>query len=695
MMFLWQRFGYNLTILDDLEKFEDARSKALANKEGVIAFDTEATGLHLIKAKPFLIGFGFDKEIFIYQPTIEMNNEFYKIAKAFKYLLAHNAKFDYHMMANFGTPIPDDVNIGCTLSLARLTDYVDSMDSLSLEALGHKLVHPESKKGKDVIKAHLRELGAVRYSSIRKWVNESDLKISYSAFKQIMTSKIQHIDTEYDKEIEEVNRLFPEPNYEDSYKDKPNLMINYLADDILLVLEIYRKLINVLDAVDKNRNTWHRENKLINVVANMERGGMLVDIDYLKRSRVLVSNYRDNLYRWLWRITGEVFSSMQHQKIARYFEKRHGYLLTSTDFDSLENVLKTYKSNKVAVKVAEILLELRTLDKWLTTYIDGMLNRIYNGRVYSDINNSGTNTGRVSGDMQQQPKYALKSKRGKELFHPRRVFINDEGHTNFYIDFSNMELRVQAYYTMITSGGDFAMCRAFMPFLCSHLMTGKLYDPLVDKKEWDSGMWIDENGEPWVKLDLHSETTRKAFPEIPDNDPKFKEYYRELGKRANFTKNYGGGKKALMDNLGVTEEVANRLNNGYYAAFPKVLDYQSWVDKQINTYGFAENLFGRKYYFQDTRFSYRGYNYLIQGSCADYVKFKEIELHNFLKDYESRMVMPIHDEIVFSIKNGEEHIVSKIKEILEDADCMMPTVPMVAEVSYTEQNWADKKSYKL
>jgi len=232
-----------------------------------------------------------------------------------------------------------------------------------------------------------------------------------------------------------------------------------------------------------------------------------------------------------------------------------------------------------------------------------------------------------------------------------------------------------------------------MPFKCTNILTGELFNPATDKDSWNSGMWVTEDGAPWVKLDLHSETTKKAFPEVDINDPEFQKTYRELGKRANFTKNYGGGKRALIDNLGVTEEVANKLNNGYYSAFPKVLDYQSWVDKNVRTYGFVENLFGRRYYFKDTSFSYRGYNYLIQGSCADYVKLKEIELSEFLEPYESKMVMPIHDEIVFSIRNGEEHLISKIKEILDNADIMMPLVPMVSEVKYTLTNWAEKKEY--
>lgn len=690
-MFLWQKLGYSLNFL---ESEEDFKKIDYSGKE-VIAFDTESTGLHIMKSLPFLVGFGFGKDIYIYEPSLEKNSLFFNIAKESKYCLAHNAKFDYHMMYNFGSKIPKEVNIADTYALGRITDYVDSMEGLSLEALGTKLVHQDSKVGKKIISEHINQINARRLKSIREWIKSLDTNFSYSSFMTAYKKRVNYVEHEWDEYFNEMERIFPEVNYEDSYKEKPNLMKNYLADDVVLVLEIFKRLEDVLDVVDRDRKTWHRENKLIRVVGDMERNGMPADIDYLLKSRSDLMKYKDVLYRGLQKHTGEDWSSGQHKKIAHYFANRHGIYLSSTDFDSLESVCKSPSNAKLPKKVAKLIVDLRTVDKWLSTYVEGMLNRIENGRVYSDINNSGTNTGRVSGDMQQQPKYPLKTRWGREIFHPRKVFINEEGHTNFYIDFSNMELRVQAQYTIFTSGGDFAMCRAFMPFQCKNVLTGEIYTPLRDKDTWNSGLWVDENGEPWQALDLHTETTKKAFPEVSESHPDFKNYYRDLGKRANFTKNYGGGKRALIDNLGVDEETASKLNNGYYEAFPKVLEYQSWVDKQIRTYGFIENLFGRRYYFNDTSYSYRGYNYLIQGSCADYVKLKEIQLSEILEDYASKMIMPIHDEIIFSIKHGEEHIIPVIKQVLEDANIMMPHVPMVADVSYTDSSWANKKGYNL
>lgn len=692
-MFLWQKLKYKLIFLDNPESFEALNKSFTEESPNIVAFDTETTGLHIIKDKPFLIGFGFHDKIYIYEQEKWRNDFLYSLVKRphVGYFIAHHAKFDYHMMKNVGSPIPKGIKIADSLALARITDYVDSLASIGLEHLGATLVDPESKFAGKVIKKHLEEINKSRRLLIKKYVSENIKNISYTKFNELRRNKVQFVDTDLDKHFDKVDELAPAANYLDSYIEKPGLMINYLADDVVLVLEICKVLLPILDEVDKDRKTWHRENELIRVVGDMERIGMRADINYLLSSRLRVMDYKERLYEKLHSITDLKFTVGQSKVIKEMFANKYKIGMLATDENALEEVCSVYDGD--AVTVAKLILELRTVEKWLSTYINGMLNRIYHGKVYTEINNSGASTGRVSSDLQQQPKEGLKDSAGNELFHPRKIFINDDGYRNFYIDFSNMELRVQAQYTLYTSDGDLNMCRAFMPFKCYDSVTGEMYDLVKDKKRWNEPVWVYEDGTPWTKLDLHTETTKKAFPNIDPDSQEFKEHYRSLGKRANFLKNYGGGKGALIVKLKITEDVADALNRGYYQAFPKVLDYQRWVDNKVRTYGNIENLMGRRYYFQDTNFSYRGYNYLIQGSCADYVKEKEIELFRFLEPYQSRMVMPIHDEIIFSIKRGEEHIVPKLKAIMEDADIIMPQVPMVAEVEYSETNWAEKESW--
>ncbi|MFA6691502.1 MAG: DNA polymerase, partial [Saccharofermentanales bacterium] len=297
---------------------------------------------------------------------------------------------------------------------------------------------------------------------------------------------------------------------------------------------------------------------------------------------------------------------------------------------------------------------------------------------------------------QQQPKEALKTRDGKELFHPRKAFVTDEGKSIYYFDYKNMELRVQALYTILVNDGDgdLNLCQAFVPFKYKSMFTGEEYDFEKDYNDWDSGEWVDEDGNPWIAVDVHTASTLQAFPDKSVDDPDFA-HYRSLGKRANFAKNYGSGASKIAQSLRISEELAKAFSDGYYKAFPKIKDYQRYVEDSIYVKGYIENLFGRRYYFRETGNSYKGYNYLIQGFGADLLKLKEIEVDKFLRKggYKSKMLMVVHDEVQVLVEHGEEAIVPKIAEILENCREYSKYIPMTCDVEVTHTNWADKEGY--
>lgn len=710
-MYLWQKYKYKVRFLAHDKDFIDVKNLFIKLKPKVVAFDTETTGLHIVKDKPFLVGFGFHDRLYVYEPTEWRNNYFFKLASAknVEYVIGHNVKFDYHMFRNFGTPVPESVNLGDTMTVARLTDYADSPGSMSLEGLAKLHVDESASFGSKAIREHINQLNRIRLNKIKEYVNSNreEIGLTYTEFRLRYGKKVQHVEDELQKHFDYVDDNFPELTYEDSYIDKPTLMINYLYDDIVMTLRLFNKLFPILEHVDKDLRTFKRENKLIRVVGDMESNGMNIDIEYLKESRKRVIEYTDEVYNKLWELAdiknivkehestyngllanNPNFTVGQHGVIKDLFATKYKIGMISTDLAALTEISEVEEYPEEARKIASLIIELRTLNKWLSTYIEGQLNKLHNGRLYTNINNNGAVTGRVSSDLQQQPTSALLTADGEELFHPRKPFINDEGFKNYYIDFSNMELRVQAYYTMLTSGGDLNMCRAFIPFKYKNVLTSEEYDVEKDVDNYDSDVWVDDNGDKWSPVDLHTATTLKAFPHIKTDDDDFKSF-RDLGKRANFLKNYGGGRNALQSSLRVSPEIAEALDKGYYEAFPKILDYQRWVDENIKLHGFVENLYGRRYYFQDTQASYRGYNYLIQGSCADYVKDKQIQLHEYLKDKESVMLMPIHDEIIFSIKDGEEYIIPELVRIMQDAKSFVPYIPMLVGVESSDTNWAE------
>ena len=254
------------------------------------------------------------------------------------------------------------------------------------------------------------------------------------------------------------------------------------------------------------------------------------------------------------------------------------------------------------------------------------------------------------------------------------------------------------------------MCRAYMPYKCVRVAGEddigcglcQYYFEEFDMnnpdmlKNFSKYEWFlkEDTKIKWTPTDLHSETTKHAFPNLDVNSDEFKKK-RKLGKRANFLKVYQGGVVALMESLDIPREVAEVLDGAFYKAFPRIRDYQDWVTQHLTQYGYVENLYGRRYYMNDSKWFYKGCNYLIQGTCADMVKIFEINVHNYLKRnrLKSKMVLPIHDEIMLLVHKDEMFVIEEVKRIMEDVGDVIKNIPMISEPEISKTNWAEKEEY--
>lgn len=637
------------------------------SKHDWIAIDTETTGLHLKADRPFLITLTFDDKSRAIDldpsnsvPTaikfeVLLQRVFDEIKK-FKYVVGHNIKFDLHMLANIGINYETD-NITDTMILARLALDTDEVFSLALKSLAKKYVDEDADSYQKVIKGALAQLK-----------------------RDITAGRLSLFDLETNSD---------EPSYYDVFKmpEYRQAMIDYALNDTEITLKLALKLRDIV--MERNQvETWQLEDKLILPLFRMERVGLKIDREYLKERKAFFENYISEKRAELHRLTGENFNVGQHRNIKDWFNK-NGLKLASSDDKAMEYVVSTAEGK--LQEVAKIIQELRSVEKWYSVYIVRMLEKSeYDGRAYTQVNANSAITGRLSSDFQQFPKYPIYNSEGKELFHPRRmVVVTGEGYnTMAFLDYSQIELRVQANYTYDISGGDLNMCRAYMPHMCIDAYNVD-FDPIEHKKDIFTKDWYKvESGDLWTPTDLHSATTKEAFPDVDENSKEFKRL-RGLGKSTNFAKNYGATKNALIEQFGFDEDVAAKLDKAYYQAFPKILDYQALVRKAYYQRGFVRNMYGRRYYMRDKRFVYRLYNYLVQGSCADMLKSKIVEVDKLLAPYKSRFQMNIHDEMSFEIYDGEEFLIDKIKEVMENIPGM--TIPIVAEVEVTKTNWAEKR----
>jgi DNA polymerase-1 len=261
-----------------------------------------------------------------------------------------------------------------------------------------------------------------------------------------------------------------------------------------------------------------------------------------------------------------------------------------------------------------------------------------------------------------------------------------------YLDYSQIELRLQAFYTILVGDPDLNLCRAYMPFRCVDSQGNRYdYENPEHIKRWKEPWFLEEDPtKVWVPTDVHGATTCLAFDITPEDEEY--DHLRGAGKRTNFAKNYGAGESRIRVMFpGLTDEQVKKIDQAYYTAFPGVKTYHEYCYRIAQVSAFAENLFGIRYYGVS---GHNLINMLIQGSGAFFLKWKIRQLWEYAQEHQvkSRMQMNIHDEISWEKHREETDVFFIYKAIMEDWPDTW--VPIVAEMEVTHSSWADKKKVR-
>lgn len=709
-----------------------------SRKPKLMTYDTETTGLHVMADKPFKGAVCFNNEVYVFDTTYDILRWFPRWCKEVKVLVGHNLPFDLNMTANIigeEAALESDnfMDTQATVLLASeaVSERRGGID-LKLKKLAVQYIDPNANQYELAVKKWMKKADNDAnkiLTAMIKGVVISNQEIKYGKTGKPLKPKT-YTRTLFD-EMLKANELTPELQElydawkEDyppvTYDDVPDeIMLPYLAVDVILTQLLAEKTLPIV--VNNNQEkAMEFENKIIPVVVRMARVGLDVDRTYLEESRVRMVAAIEKCYKELWSITeklGFKFNVGQHPTVKKYYESK-GIHLESSDSDHLK---------KVGDRESQLITRLRTLEKWLSTYIDKILrDSEYDGKFYTLLRPFKAVSGRFSGDAQQFPKFPLKDDDGTIIFESRRAFKGEW----VFQDFSQVELRVAGHWTTFF-GYDENLCKAYMPYQCKHYVTGIEYDPTnyatretwKDKRPeftWEQldvqmkeagdndprndsaavkygwSVWVDpKTNDYWRQTDLHQATADEAVNYLVTNghqeiaDSHSKKEWRQLGKRANFLLLYQGTVKALMEAIGVDEITAQALYNGFKASFPGLDTYAKMVTKQMNKRGYCVNPFGRRYYLSDPSQFYCIANYMIQGTCAYDLKDKMIRIDDFLmtSGAKTRMVLCVHDEIIFTKVAGEEHIIEQCVAIMEDSSLL--NMPLVSEKEVTNTYWSEK-----
>jgi len=394
------------------------------------------------------------------------------------------------------------------------------------------------------------------------------------------------------------------------------------------------------------------EMPLLFTLAAMERKGVLVDAALLGQMSEELGELLSISEEKIHRLAGERFninSPKQLQailfdklKLPRGKKTKEGY---STDMDVLANLAKSHELP------AEI-LSYRSLAKLKSTYVDalpGLINK-ETGRIHTSYNQTVTTTGRLSSSNPNLQNIPIRTVEGKRI---RQAFIAPPGCVLISADYSQIELRVLAHLS-----GDPALLDAFA---------------------------ADE--------DIHTRTASDVFgvfPEMVSPD------MRRQAKVINFGILYGMSAFGLAKELGVPQKTAQTYIDGYFARYQKVREYLDGILEGARRDGFVCTILNRRRYLPELKsnipavrqFAERmAINAPIQGSAADLIKVAMVNIDRLLEErnFDARLIMQVHDELVLEAPEAEKEDVMKlVKNEMEEV--VKLKVPLKVEIA-SGRNW--------
>jgi DNA polymerase-1 len=425
----------------------------------------------------------------------------------------------------------------------------------------------------------------------------------------------------------------------------------------LFIYKLYKIFSKKLEKEGLDKLFFDVEMKLIEVLADMEKWGVRVDIKALRDLLVEVEEKLIKAREEIFKIAGREFNLNSHQQLrAVLFEELKIPPLgkTKTGYSTNEEVL-----TKLAVNypIAKLLLEYRQLNKLKTTYVQPLITDVehYQGYLHAKFNQASTQTGRLSSSS---PNLQSIPAKGEFSSHLRRAFISSfEGGYILSADYSQIELRILAHFT-----GD---------------------EKLID---------VFNKGE-----DIHKFTASLLFG-IDENQVEAAQ--RNVAKRVNFGIIYGMGSYRLAQDLGIKPKEAQAFIDEYFLRYPKVAEYIQMIHKELEDNGFVRTILGRKRSLPDfnspnvglREFSRRqAINTPIQGSCADLIKVAMVNIYSELKErkLKTRLIIQIHDELIFDIPKDElDEVKDIVKKYMETS--IKLSVPVEVNINHGS-NWAEVK----
>ncbi len=396
---------------------------------------------------------------------------------------------------------------------------------------------------------------------------------------------------------------------------------------------------------------------LLHVLADMELEGINLDKKFLNSLSEALDNDIKELEKKIYKEADEEFNIGSPKQLGEILFDKMKLVdkpkkTRTGQYSTAEDVLSYLAKDH---NIIQQVLDFRGLSKLKSTYIDALPEQIEpsTGRVHTDYMQTVAATGRLSSNNPNLQNIPIRTERGRQV---RKAFIpRDENYTLLAADYSQIELRIIASLSEETT-----MIEAF------------------------------KNGE-----DIHASTASKVF-DVPISEVTREQ--RSNAKTVNFGIIYGVSAFGLSNQTDLSRSESKELIDTYYKTYPKLRNY---IGDQIDfarEHGYVQTVLGRRRYLKDINGSNQvvrsaaernAVNAPIQGSAADIIKIAMINIHKRLSEgkYKSKMLLQVHDELVFDIYRSElEELKPLIKSEMENAYQL--SVPLDVELGIGD-NWLE------
>ena len=437
---------------------------------------------------------------------------------------------------------------------------------------------------------------------------------------------------------------------------------DYAAEDADVTFRLYKKFNKSLKD-EKMINIYETfEKPMIKILADMEIEGVKIDNDFLKTLSSKFGKKIEKIQREVYKISKKEFNIASPKqlgeilyndlKISDLKKTKKGSFATSASV--LEDL--AFKGHKFP----QLVLDWRQISKLKNTYSDTLPEHINpkTKRIHTSFLLAATTTGRLASSDPNLQNIPIKSEDGKDI---RKAFIAEKGLSLISADYNQIEMRILA--------------------------------DLADVKELKKAFRNNE--------DIHSLTASQIF-NIGIN--KVNEDQRRKAKAINFGIIYGISQYGLAKQINVSNQDAEEFLNAYFAKFPEIKLYMDKTIKFCRKSGYVNNIFGRKSHFiniNDKNYNVRNFqeraaiNAPIQGSASEIMRLAMIRLDKRLKEQKNKktkMLLQIHDELIFETSKEEVKRISKI--IIEEMSSVVKSehhsfsIPLTVDLNIGD-NWGE------